>query len=192
MLFVTILSALVFSIWSHSHSLFCQTTDLSLSVLPDWHSLSPSLFLSFLSLSLLSLPLLSSFLPPSLSFLFPSFPFSFSPFLTFPPLSFLLSFSFSLYFSGCWFMNDPPAFYCSYLPLKHSFHTVFAVFLSFVLCCFPPFFSAVTNHLFPLFCLLIQINHSLQFLSVVFFLSLSLFPLATQIKSLGLCPGWSC
>ena len=59
-------------------------------------------------------------------------------------------------------------FYCSYLPLKRSFHTVFTVFLSFALCCFPPFFSAVTNHLFPLFCLLIQINHSLQFLSVVF------------------------
>ena len=71
-------------------------------------------------------------------------------------------------------------FYCSYLPLKRSFHTIFAVFLSFVLCCFLPFFSAVTNHLFPLFCLLIQINHSLQFLSVVFFLSLSLFPLATH------------
>ena len=65
-------------------------------------------------------------------------------------------------------MNDPPTFYCSYLPLKRSFHAIFTVFLSFALCCFPPFFSAVTNHLFPLFCLLIQINHSLQFLSVVF------------------------
>ena len=94
--------------------------------------------------SLFSNSSLSSFPPPSLS--------------NFPPLSFLLSFFLFSVLFGSRFMNDPPA-------TKKDLSLL--CFVSF-----PPFFSAVTNHL--IFCLLIQINHSLQFLSVVFFLSLSL------------------
>ena len=77
---VTILSALVFSIWSHSHSLFCQTTDLSLPVLPDWHSLSSLSFPSSLFSLSLFFPSSSLILPPSFSF----FPLSFLSLFFFP------------------------------------------------------------------------------------------------------------
>ena len=89
---VMILLALVFSIWSHSHFLFHQTTDLSL----------PLLFLLLFSLSLSSFPFsLLSFSPPSFSFLFPSFPFSFFLFShfsspLFSPVFFLFSVLFGM------------------------------------------------------------------------------------------------